>query len=119
MGDIDFGEHLLKPGILEVVQRFAKGDPYTEQLMDRFRGDLWKTGYFTDVEVIEVRRPEAEPPAVDLEVTLETKTRNRYSGSLGYGTDVGARAQLNWTRSPVSSNGDRIDLGHRRRLGHC
>lgn len=111
MGDIDFGEHMLKPGILEFVPRFDKGDPYTEQLMDRFRGDLWKTGYFTDVEVIEQRDAEVEPPVVDLGVTLETKTRNRYSGALGYGTDIGVRAQLNWTRSPVSANGDRLDLG--------
>jgi len=111
MGDIDFGEHVLKPGILEYTPRFKKGDQYTAQRMDDFRGDLWKTGYFTDVEVEEIIRADAEPPTVELRVQSETKTRNSYQGALGYGSDTGIRLQGMWSRHPISSNGDRIDLG--------
>ncbi len=111
MGNVDFGEHVLKPGILEHIPRFDKGDPYTARLVSRLRTDLWTTGHFDDVQVIEVRRPELEPPAVDFNVTLATETRNHYQGALGWGTDTGIRLQANWSRHPVSSHGDRIDVG--------
>jgi len=110
-GDVDYGEHLLKPGILEFIPRFRRGDPFNARLLDKFRIDLWKTGYFTNVDVAEVERPETDPPSVDLEVTLETETRNSYQGSLGMGTDTGMRLQAQWSRHPMSRNGDRLDIG--------
>lgn len=111
MGDVEFGEHVLNPGILEHVQRFEKGDRYTAKRMDDFRGDLWKTGYFTDIEVEQVAHADAEPPTVDLRVRTETETRNTYQGALGFGTDTGFRLQANWSRHPMSARGDRIDVG--------
>jgi translocation and assembly module TamA len=111
MGEIDFGEHVLNPGILELVPRFVQGDPYTTHLMDRFRSDLWNTGYFTDIDVVQTEVPESEPPRVDLTVRTSTDFRNRYTGALGFGTDTGLRTQVNWSRHPMSASGDRIDLG--------
>jgi len=111
MGDVDFGEHSLKPGILEYLPRFEQGDPYAARLVSQLRTDLWKTGYFDDVTVFEVQHPERTPPAVDVKVRGETTAKNDYTGALGYGTDTGIRLQANWTRVPVSSSGDRLDLG--------
>jgi len=111
MGEIDFGEHILNPGILEFVPRFETGDPYTTLLMDRFRSDLWNTGYFTDIDVVETKVPDSEPPRVDLTVRTRTDFRNRYTGSLGFGTDTGVRLQANWSRHPISAYGDRLDFG--------
>jgi len=111
MGDIDFGEHMLKPGILEYIPRFEKGDPYTSRLVARLRTDLWKTGYFSDVNVVEVQRPEQSPPAVDMKVNVTTEDRNHYQGALGWGTDTDLRIQANWSRHPMSASGGRLDLG--------
>jgi translocation and assembly module TamA len=111
MGDVDFGQHGLKQGILEFAPRFEKGDPYTASLVSQLRTDLWKTGYFDDISVFEVHHTEQTPPEVDLRVRTETTTRNDYTGALGWGTDTGIRLQANWTRVPVSSSGDRLDLG--------
>ena len=111
MGDVDFGAHSLKPGILEYVPRFEQGDPYSARLVSQLRTDLWKTGYFDDITVFEVQHPERTPPAVDVKVRVETTAKNDYTGALGYGTDTGIRLQANWTRVPVSSSGDRFDLG--------
>jgi translocation and assembly module TamA len=111
MGDVDFGQHTLRPGILEYIPRFDEGDPYRAQLVSQLRTDLWKTGYFDDVAVIEVQHAEQTPPAVDLKVRVETDTKNDYTGALGWGNDTGIRLQANWTRVPVSSSGDRLDLG--------
>lgn len=111
IGDTDFGEHVLRPGIVEYIPRFDSGDDYTARQMELLRLDLWKTGYFTDIEVLEKRVDDAEPPRVDLEINLETQHRNYYQGAVGFGTDTGARVQGNWSRHPMSSRGDRIDVG--------
>lgn len=111
VGNIDFGEHVLKQQVVENIPRFDSGDPYTARLIDGFRADLWKTGYFTDVSVTENRKPDGDPPQVNLAVKLETATKNQYLGALGFGTDTGIRLQGNWTRRPMSSRGDRLDVG--------
>ncbi len=110
-GDVDFGEHALKPGILDQIPRFRRGQPYNIRLLDEFRLDLWKTGYFTSVDVVEITQAESVPPVVDLRVDLETSYKNSYQGSLGVGSDTGMRVQALWTRNPMSRNGDRLDLG--------
>jgi translocation and assembly module TamA len=110
-GDVDFGEHILKPGVLEAIPRFATGDRYSRRMLDRFRIDLWQTGYFTNVEVRESQRADTEPPQVDLSLTLLTDRKNVYQGSLGFGTDAGMRLQAQWSRHPMSRNGDRLDIG--------
>jgi translocation and assembly module TamA len=111
MGDVEYSGHDLKPGILEYIPRFEKGDPYTARLVSRLRTDLWKTGYFDDVTVLETERPDLQPPAVDFDVRVATKTKNHYSGALGWGDDTGIRLQANYSRHPMSSNGDRVDVG--------
>jgi len=110
-GDIEYGEHVLKPGIVEYIPRFQTGDPYSANLLDKFRIDLWKSGYFTEVFVEEIPRGEQDPPVVDLKLRFETATRNTYQGSIGYGTDTKARLQAQWSRHPMSSRGDRLDVG--------
>ncbi|MEO1244719.1 MAG: POTRA domain-containing protein [Pseudomonadota bacterium] len=111
MGSIDFGEHVLRPDVVQSIPRFEEGDYYSSSLMDRFRVDLRSSGYFTDVEVTEHRRPDAEPPVVDLRLALETAFRSRYQGAIGFGSDTGFRLQGNFSRQPMSSRGDRIDVG--------
>jgi len=110
-GDIDFGEHGLKPGVLEFIPRFSKGDRYSSRMLDRFRVDLWKTGYFTNVELHTIERADTTPPQVDLALELYTEHKNTYQGSIGVGSDTGLRAQAQWNRHPVSHNGDRLDIG--------
>ena len=111
MGEVRYGEHGLKPGILEYIPRFEKGDFYTARLVSRFRTDLWATGHFDDINVREVERPELDPPAVDFEVSVATETRNHYNGALGWGDDTGIRVQASYSRHPMSSYGDRLDIG--------
>lgn len=110
MGKISYQQDVLRPAVLDNVPRFNEGDPYSAFLMEKFRIDLWQTGYFTDVEVRERPRADVDPPVVNLQVNLKTETRNTYQGMLGVGSDTGLRAQLRWSRHPVSSFGDRLDV---------
>ena len=111
MGDVEYSGHELKDGILEYIPRFDEGDPYSARLVSRLRTDLWKTGYFDEVTVLETAHPDLDPPTVDFDVRVATETRNHYSGALGWGDDTGIRLQANYNRHPMSANGDRVDVG--------
>jgi len=111
MGDVTFEQDLLRPGILELLPRFRPGQPYDAWLLEKFRLDLWRTGYFNQIDVIEERRLEADPPQVNLVVSASPRLPNTYQGSLGFGTDTQLRAQVLWNRHLISSRGDSMDVG--------
>ncbi|MGD8578569.1 MAG: BamA/TamA family outer membrane protein [Lysobacterales bacterium] len=111
MGTIDFRQDIVRPGVLDLLPRFSAGQPYDAWLLDRLRLDLWNTGYFENVEIMEERRLEEDPPTVNLVVNTTPRKRNTYQGSLGYGTDTGIRAQVFWNQHRLSSRGDKLDMG--------
>lgn len=110
-GKVDYQQEKLYPWVLENIPRFDEGKEYSAELLEQFRLDLWRTGYFTDIEVREVRRLDASPPVVDVQALLESDTRDIYQGTLGFGTDTGIRLQGLWGRHRLSPRGDRIDIG--------
>jgi translocation and assembly module TamA len=111
MGQITFHQDAVRAGILELLPRFEEGQAYDAWLMEQFRLDLWRTGFFGNIEVLEDRQLDISPPRVDLVVNLETRTPNTWQGSLGYGTDSGFRVQAMWNRHLLSERGDRLDVG--------
>jgi translocation and assembly module TamA len=110
-GNIEFRQDVVRPAVLRNVPRFASGDPYSAELLEKFRLDLWSTGYFTDISVEEQRHLDRTPPTVDLVASLETDTKNTYQGTIGFGTDTGVRAQALYQRRVLTSYGHRLDLG--------
>jgi translocation and assembly module TamA len=111
LGEVRYEQDAVRPGILAMLPRFSQGQPYDPWLLEKFRLDLWRTGYYKNVEVIEERRLEEDPPQVNLVVRGERRTPNTYQGSLGWGTDTGIRAQLQWSRFLLSDRGDFFDMG--------
>jgi translocation and assembly module TamA len=111
MGSIEFRQDQVNPAVLEQLPRFSEGQPYDQWLMEQFRLDLWRTGYFSNIEVLEERRLDESPPHVDLVVNLEARNLNTYQGSLGFGSDTGLRLQALWNRHLLSSRGDSLDVG--------
>jgi len=111
MGTVSYEQDAVRPGILELLPRFREGQAYDAWLLEKFRLDLWRTGYFDNVELIEERRLEEQPPRVNLVVRAQRRVPNTYQGSLGFGTDTGARAQLLWSRYLLSERGDHFNMG--------
>jgi translocation and assembly module TamA len=111
MGESRFQQEIVKPYVMQNLPRFRPGDPYNNWMMEKFRLDVWKTGYFENIEVIEDRHLDRSPPVVDLEVRLEPRKKNTYQGTLGYGSDTGARLLFSWNRHLISRNGDSFSLG--------
>jgi translocation and assembly module TamA len=110
-GDVVFRQNVVDPAVLEDIPRFEPGAPYRADLVSKLRLDLWQTGYFTDIEVVEEKKLDRSPPAVDIIVNLASETKDTYQGTVGYGTDTGIRTQFFWSRHPLSSEGDRLDVG--------
>lgn len=110
-GDIEYRQDVVRPAVMKNVPRFDPGDPYSSELMEKFRLDLWSTGYFTNISVEEQRHLGRTPPTVDLVANLETETKNTYQGTIGFGTDTGVRAQALYQRRVLTSYGHRLDVG--------
>jgi translocation and assembly module TamA len=111
MGTVTFNQDLVNPGIMEHLPRFRPGDPYNAWIQEKFRIDIWQTGYFGRIEVLEDRQLEETPPRVDLTVNLRPRKRNTYQGAIGIGSDTGPRLQATWNRHLVSRRGDSFMLG--------
>ncbi|MGI9321047.1 MAG: autotransporter assembly complex protein TamA [Thiogranum sp.] len=111
MGEVRFHQDLVRPYIMENLPRFRPGDPYNAWIMERFRVDLWRVGYFHNIEVIEDRQLDASPPRVDLDVRLEPRPPNTYQGTIGVGSDTGPRVLFNWNRHHLTDRGDSFSLG--------
>jgi len=110
IGKVKFDQDIIKPGILELLPRFKEGQAYDSWMLEKFRLDIWRTGYFDEVNVREERRLEENPPRVNLFVTTSERNRNTYQGSLGFGTDTLIRGQVQWNRHLLSSRGDSLDM---------
>jgi translocation and assembly module TamA len=111
MGTVTFKQDILNDGVLDSLQRFKQGDAYNAWLLEKFRLDLWRSGYFEDIEVVERRELSASPPRVDFEVNFTARKKNTYQGTVGFGTDTLARLQLLWGRHLLSPRGDNFDIG--------
>jgi translocation and assembly module TamA len=111
LGAVTFNQDILHDGVLDSLQRFEQGDAYNFWLLEKFRLDLWRSGYFEDIEVVERRELTATPPRVDLSVNFKPRKKNTYQGTIGFGTDTLIRGQLLWGRHILSPRGDNFDAG--------
>jgi translocation and assembly module TamA len=110
MGEVTFKQDILNDTVLASIQRFKYGDAYNAWLLEKFRQDLWRSGYFEEIEVIERRELSANPPRVKFDINFEPRKKDTYQGTIGYGTDTLARLQLRWSRHLLSPRGDKIDI---------
>jgi len=111
IGKVTFKQDILNDAILASIQRFKSGDAYNAWLLGKFRQDLWRSGYFEDITIVERRELTAIPPRVDLEVNFKPRKKNTYQGTIGFGTDTLFRLQFLWGRHLLSSRGDNFDIG--------
>jgi translocation and assembly module TamA len=111
MGNVRFHQAVVKPYIVENLPRFRKGDYYDAWIMERFRIDVWQSGYFTNIEIVEDRHLDESPPRVDVDVRLEPRKPNTYQSTVGIGSDTGPRVLFSWNRHLLSRNGDSFSLG--------
>lgn len=96
----------------DFLQRFAPfkaGDPYELQKLIEFQNNLESADLFSKIRFDpETDFNNANNLTVPVNVRLELKPKNRYTGSIGYGTDTGARASVSWLHRRRSTPGHQI-----------
>lgn len=111
LGEVRFEQDVVRDDLLEKLPRFEPGQPYDGWLIEKLRQDLWKTGYYDTIDVIEKRNTNVDPPVVDFDTRLVARNRDTFQGSFGYGSDTEIRAQAGWARHWLSQRGDSLSMG--------
>lgn len=111
MGTINYKQDIVRDHVLASLPRFDQGDYYSTWLVERLRNDLWMTGYFDEIDVVELRHLDQDPQRVDFEVTLKERKKSTHQTTIGYGTDSEFRTQYRWQRHLLSRRGDSIGVG--------
>ena len=87
---------------------FKSGDPYTANKMAVFSQSLSETKYFREVDVHPLLK-DVKNYTVPIYVGLKPKSNNLVEVGLGYATDEGVRAQLNWEKPWLNEYGHSLN----------
>lgn len=91
---------------------FSRGVPYTTDTLLALQKNLIDTDLFAKVK-LNPDLNEIQNYAIPVNVTLTPKPSNKYTISLGFGTDSGPRGMVGWERRRKSHPGHRINLNFR------
>jgi translocation and assembly module TamA len=81
--------------IVEGMNNISPGSPYSEDQLVRFQQRLQNSGYFSSVSV-RVDPDPAQPTDTPIIVDVIERKTQRVAFGLGYGTDYGPRAQIDY-----------------------
>lgn len=91
---------------------FKPGDPYELQKLIEFQSNLEAVDLFNKIRfdsLANLKNP--QDTIVPINVRLSLKPKNRYTASIGYGTDTGARGSIGWLHRRRSTPGHKIYTG--------
>ncbi len=97
-GDVVSDEQHLASSVLEALQPFERGDPFTLDDLQRFQGALQRTGYFSSVVV----RPDTGDRSggeVPIALELSPARRHTFNVGVGWSDDTEERVSVTW-RTP-------------------
>ena len=104
-GETASDQEIIKPGLLARYLPYKTGEPWTPARLYELQRILYATDFFSRVSVrgdFDAARDMQIPVTVELE---SPEHLNRYSFGLGYATDTGARAQLEWRNRLLNTSG--------------
>jgi translocation and assembly module TamA len=79
--------------------------------VDKLRTDLWRSGYFDEIEVVEQRLLGQDPPRVNFLVTLGERKRHTHQSTIGFGSVSLLRLPYRWQQHLFSERGDYLGVG--------
>jgi translocation and assembly module TamA len=108
-GKVTIEQDAIDPKLLQGFIRFTEGQPFSGERLRSTQFALEDSYYFSNVTVTPGER---DPATLTVPVTIRAERikRDRYSASLGYGTDTGPRGQFSWDRRLVNESGHRWRL---------
>jgi len=108
-GKIKFIDGVYPDEFLARFAPFKPGDAYELQKLIDFQTNLESADLFSKIRfdpLTDLNDPQNTTVPIDVRLTL--KPKNRYSGSVGYGTDTGFRGSLGWLHRRTSTDGHKI-----------
>ncbi|MEY3218832.1 MAG: hypothetical protein RIT27_189 [Pseudomonadota bacterium] len=109
-GDVLFEQETFNEVFLQTYMNFEKGEFYLLDKITKLRQNLADSGYFSEID-IQTGKPEQNNDQIPITIKLEPRNKSRYKFRLGYGTDTGIRAAIDWERRYLNSLGHRIETG--------
>lgn len=94
------------------IQRYSTiqaGDPFSAGALRQLQYRLLDSGYFSDVDIVPNVNSK-QSLDVPIELQLELRPRNRYSGGVGVGTDTGVRGTAAWEARWINRRGHRAGV---------
>lgn len=107
-GKITFIDSVYPDSFLLRFAPFKTGDPYELQKLIDFQKNLEQADLFNKIRFDPLNDlSDPHNTVIPINVRIYLKPHNRYTGSVGYGTDTGARASLSWLHRFTSTPGHR------------
>jgi translocation and assembly module TamA len=105
-GEVTLEQDAIDPALLQRYVRFETGDAYSNDRLRSTQYALEDSNYFSEVRITPGRR---DPATLTVPVTIAADRikRDRYTVSLGYGTDTEVRGRFAWDNRRVNSHGHR------------
>jgi translocation and assembly module TamA len=105
-GAVTVRQDVLNEDLLQRFIRFRSGDTFSNDRLRSTQFALEDSNYFAEVRITQGRR---DPETLTVPVTIEADPirRNRYTASIGYGTDTELRGRFAWDDRRVNSRGHR------------
>jgi translocation and assembly module TamA len=106
-GAIAIEQDVLRDELLERFVRFEPGQVFSNDRIRNTQFALEDSNFFSSVSVI----PEERDPqtlTVPMTIRAEPIRRDRYTISLGYGTDTAVRGRFTWENRRVNTRGHRL-----------
>jgi translocation and assembly module TamA len=108
-GKVSFIDCIYSDYLLNRYIPFHAGEPYNLKKLMEFQSNLESADLFSKIRFDPITNFENENDiVVPIKVRLTAKPRNRYSGSVGYGTDTGVRGSLGWLHRRTKTPGHKI-----------
>jgi len=108
-GKVHFEENIYPEEFLSRYVPFKPGQAYETQKLIDFQQNLETADLFSKIRFDPtVSFDNAQDNTVPIDVRLTPKPKNRYSGSVGYGTDTGPRASVGWLHRRAHTQGHKI-----------
>ncbi|MDD9893453.1 MAG: autotransporter assembly complex protein TamA [Gammaproteobacteria bacterium] len=101
----------IDPRLLKRWANFKQGDRFSYETLLEFQRRLDSSGFFQSSEIAIDTQPETG--LADVTVETSPAARRLYRGSVGYGTDTGARTQLGFEQRWLNKYGHSLRSGAR------
>ena len=103
-GKVLWDDYPLRSELLESLQTFEEGEPFSAILLSQFQADLQRAGYF-DSALVRPLVPDSDSRSIPVQVELQQGDRNHYRVGVGYSTDTQGRLSFSWRTPKINEQG--------------